>query len=87
MRMSAYLTASGSFQPRVGLDELISKGIGYASGRAGRVDYVEAHKFFNLAAAKGDRTAAIRREEIADEMTADEIAEALRAARAWLAKH
>ncbi len=69
------------------VEDWIGRGIALASGRQGRVDLVEAHKWFNLAAAKGDAEAARRREEIAGEMSRTEIAEALRAARAWLASH
>ncbi len=66
------------------IEDLISRGIAFASGRKGRVDLVEAHKWFNLAAVGGDSDAVRRREEIASEMSRDEIAEALRAARTWL---
>ena len=60
--------------------------IAYSSGAGGvAVDLVEAHKWFNLAALAGDELAKDCRGEIAEEMTAREIAEAQRAARAWLA--
>ena len=49
------------------------------------VDLVAAQKWFNLAALAGDELAKDCRGEIAEEMTAREIAEAQRAARAWLA--
>ncbi len=48
-------------------------------------DLVEAHKWFNLAAAQGQEEAGWARSDIAEEMTAREIAEAQRRARAWLA--
>ena len=67
------------------VQDWISRGIAYASGRHGSVDLVEAHKWFNLAAARGDADAVRRREEIASEMSRSQIAEALRAARDWLA--
>ena len=47
-------------------------------------DLVEAHQWFNLAAAKGHEEAAWCRADISDEMTAREIAEAQRRARQWL---
>ena len=47
-------------------------------------DLIEAHKWFNLAAAKGHEEAAWCRADISDEMTAREIAEAQRRARQWL---
>lgn len=61
-------------------------GVDYSVGRHGLgVDLVEAHKWFNLAALSGDRRAQVDRAEVAEEMSAFEIAEAQRQARAWLA--
>lgn len=61
-------------------------GVDYSVGRHGlEVDLVEAHKWFNLAAMSGDRRAQVDRAEVAAEMSAFEIAEAQRQARAWLA--
>ncbi len=48
------------------------------------VDLVEAHKWFNLSALNGSERAQMCRAEIAGDMTAREIAEAQRQARAWL---
>lgn len=48
-------------------------------------DLIEAHKWFNLAASRGHEEAALCRADIADEMSAREIAEAQRRAREWLA--
>ena len=48
-------------------------------------DLIEAHKWFNLAAAAGHEEAAWCRADISEEMTAREIAEAQRRAREWLA--
>ena len=62
-------------------------GLAYSTGREGQVDLVEAHKWFNIAAARGDRVAAERREELAGEMSREEIAAALRAAREWISLH
>jgi uncharacterized protein len=59
-------------------------GLAYSTGREGRIDLVEAHKWFNIAAARGDRVAAQHREELASEMSREEIAAALRAAREWI---
>jgi TPR repeat protein len=62
-------------------------GLAYSTGRGGQVDLVEAHKWFNIAAARGDQSAAQHREELAGEMTREEIAAALRAAREWISHH
>jgi TPR repeat protein len=61
-------------------------GVDYSVGRHGiEIDLVEAHKWFNLAALSGDRRAQTNRAEVAAEMSAFEVAEAQRQARAWLA--
>ena len=66
---------------------LYELGVAYSTGTHGiSVDLVEAHKWFNLAALNGSREAQTCRAEIADEMTAREIAEAQRQARAWLSE-
>ncbi len=66
-------------------DALYDLGVCYQTGTAGAVvDLVEAHKWFNLAAIAGNARAQECRAEIADEMTAREIVEAQKAARAWL---
>jgi uncharacterized protein len=62
-------------------------GIAYSSGSGGtEVDLIQAHKWFNLAAITGNERAQECRAEISDEMTAREIAEAQRQARAWLSQ-
>jgi TPR repeat protein len=66
-------------------DALFDLGIAYSSGSDGiEVDLVEAHKWFNLASLSGSEHAQECRAEIADEMTAREIVEAQKQARAWL---
>lgn len=59
-------------------------GLRFASGSGGRLDYVAAHKWFNLAAMRGVRKAIDERSELSREMTPAEIAAAQRAAREWL---
>jgi len=68
-------------------DVLFERGIYWASGRSGLVDLVAAHKWFNLAAIKGNHEAAMHRQQIAGEMSAKEVADAQRAAREWLRLH
>lgn len=59
----------------------------YASGSDGlEVDLVAAHCWFNVAAAGGYAPAAAWRSEIAAEMSAREVAEAQKRARATLAE-
>lgn len=60
-------------------------GVVYSSGTDGvPVDLIEAHKWFNIAAASGSDEAQHCRAEIAEDMTAREIIAAQKAARAWL---
>lgn len=60
-------------------------GVAYSCGTGGMpVDLIEAHKWFNLAALKGSEEGQTMRSEIAGEMSAREIAEAQRQARAWI---
>ena len=54
-------------------------------GHGVAADLIEAHKWFNLAAAAGHEEAAWCRADVSEEMTAREIAEAQRCAREWLA--
>jgi uncharacterized protein len=62
-------------------------GVAFSTGSNGAAcDMIEAHKWFNLAAARGHEEAGYCRADIADEMTAREIAEAQRRARQWLAE-
>ena len=64
---------------------LYDLGVCYQTGTAGAaIDLVEAHKWFNLAAVAGLTAAQDARAEVAEDMTAREIATAQAAARAWL---
>ena len=66
------------------VDALFELGVTYSTGRGATVDLIEAHKWFNLAALNGCTRGQQCRAEISFEMTAREIAEAQRQARAWL---
>ena len=68
-------------------DELFRLGLLYSTGQGGApLDYVSAHMLFNLAAMRGSVEAKIYRKELAHEMASDDVAEAQRQARAWLAQ-
>ena len=61
-------------------------GVAFSTGSHGaECDLVEAHKWFNLAAVSGHEEAQMCRADVADEMSAREIAEAQRRAREWIA--
>ena len=62
---------------------MLALGRAFVAGVGAPQDYVEAHKWLNLAAGLGDVDAAAERDALAAEMTAEERAEARKLARAW----
>ena len=62
-------------------------GLLYSTGHGVDQDFVQAHKWFNLAAIRGLRRAVVDRGELAKDMETFEIAEAQRQAREWLDTH
>jgi S1-C subfamily serine protease len=93
----AYLLGAGGLQRSIG--EFVSwtrlaarqgeraaqaaLGRAYLDGLGVPQDYVQAHMWSNLAAARGLAAAAKQRDEVAARMTAEQIAEAQKLARAW----
>jgi TPR repeat protein len=69
------------------IDALYNLGLLYSTGQGVKVDLVEAHKWFNLAAMRGNEDARACRASLAQEMRPEEIAEAQRQARQWLQTH
>jgi hypothetical protein len=65
-------------------DALYNLGLAYSTGQGVSVDFVAAHKWFNLAAMKGSEIAKNWRAQISAEMNSSQIAEAQRLAREWL---
>lgn len=65
-------------------DELYRLGLIYSNGTEVAADYVAAHKWFNLAAARGHVDARMCREEMADMIEPGDVKKALRAAREWM---
>lgn len=74
----------GSAEPEL---DFFHMGVAYACGRKVETDLIEAHKWFNIAALRGDVEAARRRQEIAAEMSMADVAAAQRRAREWLVTH
>ena len=68
-------------------EALYNLGLAYSTGQGVSVDYVAAHKWFNLAAMKGVNEARAWRAQISREMSSGQIAEAQRQARQWLLTH
>jgi TPR repeat protein len=86
VRSANFLIESRLVEAATGDTEaLYQLGVAFSSGTNGAdLDLIEAHKWFNLAALRGDSRSQECRHEISEEMTAREIAEAQRQARAWL---
>jgi TPR repeat protein len=68
-------------------DKFFDLGMMYSTGQAVPPDFVSAHKWFNIAAVRGNKDAIRLRREVATEMSESEIAAAQRAARDWLTRH
>ena len=59
----------------------------YANGQGVPQDDVQAHMWWNLSAAQGNKSATKNRDIVAKRMTAAQVAEAQRMARECLKKH
>jgi uncharacterized protein len=68
-------------------EDIFALGMEYCLGKIVPQNYVEAHKWFNIAALKGNQSAKLYRCEISREMTTGQIAEAQRMARAAITLH
>ena len=85
MTMTFSTQTIGSAEPIISGDEMYQLGLAASTGaETGIFDLVTAHKWFNLAALKGSNAAKRHRAELAEDMNANEISEALNAARNWL---
>jgi TPR repeat protein len=80
----ASIEAAGLGEAPVASDIFFDLGMRYSIGNTVPTDFVSAHKWFNLAAMRGNRDAIRLRREVAEQMTDNEIAAAQRAARDWL---
>lgn len=65
-------------------EALFNLGLAYSTGQGVGVDFIAAHKWFNLAAMRGVDEAKSWRAQLASEMLPTQIAEAQRLAREWL---
>jgi hypothetical protein len=80
--------AHPSAESELSAQEMYRRGLEASTfGADGQFDLVVAHMWFNLAAMRGSVEARRYRAELASEMTPDEIAEAQRLAREYLASH
>lgn len=65
-------------------DALFELGLMYCSGRDVQLDLIEAHKWFNLAAIRGNEEAKHYRLELSREMSKADVAKAQKLAREWM---
>ena len=84
-----YATALRLWRPLAEQDDAYAQGnlgVMYDKGWGVPQDYVQAHMWFNLAAAKGDADAIKSRDNVAAKMTPAQISEAQKLAREWKPK-
>ena len=62
-------------------------GLMYANGKGVPQDYVQAHMWFNIAAAQDNENAREQRDIVAKRITPAQVAEAQALAREWMEKH
>ena len=67
-------------------DALFELGLMYCAGRDVDLDMVEAHKWFNLAALRGNEAAKQYRQDVARELSKAQVGVAQKRAREWLSK-
>lgn len=69
-------------------EDLFRLGLMYSTELEDRgVDFIQAHKWFNLAALMGSLPAKAYRDELKFEMTSEDLTLAQKAARGWLAEN
>lgn len=88
MTMTVGADALDYVEPILSGEEMYRLGLEASTGGdSGEFDLITAHKWFNLAAMQGNLEARAYRAELAKEMAPEDIAEAQRQAREYLAAH
>lgn len=88
MTMTFSAEAIINAEPILSGEEMYRLGLAASTGiETETIDLITAHKWFNLAAMQGNLEARAYRAELAHEMTTEEVAEAQRLAREYLATH
>ena len=77
--LAQWRTAAGKGDRRA----MRALGQAYLQGIGLLQDYVEAHKWFNLAASRGDAAAVAERNAVAEKMTSEHVGQAQALARTW----
>lgn len=82
------VTVSADAQPAGSTsDALYQLGVMYCAGREVEMCLITAHKWFNIAASRGNADAKRYRAEISADMSRTDIARAQKHAREWLSSH
>ena len=80
--------AEEAIEKTAGAEDMFRLGLIYSTEMEDRgPDFVEAHKWFSLAALLGNLPAKSYREELKHEMSATDLTLAQRAARAWMTEN
>lgn len=80
--------AEKAIDTAAGADDMFRLGLIYSTDMEDRgPDFVEAHKWFSLAAMMGSLPAKAYREELKHEMSATDLTLAQRAARGWMTEN
>ena len=80
--------AEEAIEKTAGAEDMFRLGLIYSTEMEDRgPDFVEAHKWFSLAALLGNLPAKAYREELKHEMSATDLTLAQRAARAWMTEN
>ncbi|WP_425409094.1 sel1 repeat family protein [Hyphococcus sp.] len=88
MTIAMGVTSLDAVEPLLSDSEMYRLGLEASTGgETGEFDLITAHKWFNLAAMQGNMEARAYRAELANEMSSEEVAEAQRMAREYLAVH
>ena len=62
-------------------------GLMYCLGQGVAQNFIEAHKWLNIAGANGEKKATEFRDDVAKQMSPEQIAEAQRLAKEWMEAH
>ena len=88
MAVAIMAAEAGAADASLSAEDMYRRGLAASTiNEAGEIDLVTAHMWFNLAAMRGNIEARAYRAELSREMGPDEVAEAQRMAREYLATH
>jgi len=89
-KLGDYKTAFEKFMPLAEQGDATAQsnlGLMYFKGTGVPQNYIEAHKWYNIAGANGEDSGRKNRDIIEKRMTPEQVAEAQRLAKEWMEKH